>query len=77
MSLHGVFQCFRTHCGKKSSLNPRSKNYFEFSQLSWYTEYEREQIMGTEAEVRKQLDYVVYYLSLIKKPLICISFIPG
>lgn len=42
----------------------------------WYTGYEREQIMETEAEARKQLDYVVCYLSLMKKS-ICISFIPG
>lgn len=54
---------------KKSSLSPKSKNCFEFefSQLSWYTGYESEQIMGTEAEARKQLDYVVYYLSLMGK----------
>lgn len=58
---------------KKSSLSPKSKNCFEFefSQLSWYTGYESEQIMGTEAEVRKQLDYVVYYLSLMEKKNIC------
>lgn len=34
---------------------------------SWYTVYEREQIMETEAEARKQLDYVVCCLSLMKK----------